>query len=280
VIPDARTPPSIGHGIGLRPQHYAQLLRDGARGVAWMEIISENLFCPGGRPWAVVERVRRDVPVVLHGVALGIGNVDPLSTSYLRQLRSVIERVEPAWVSDHLCWGAYGGHHAHDLLPLPHTAETIAHVAARVHAVQDCLGRRILLENVSAYLAYADADLTECEVINEIASRTGCGLLVDLNNVIVCAHNLGLDAERYLDAIDPWHVGQLHLAGHTRQGDVLIDTHVGPTPEIVWRLYRRALRRFGRVPTLVEWDEDVPALEIVLAEAAAAARIEREVLGD
>ena len=268
----------LGHGVGLRPQHYAELLEHGPRGVDWFEAISENYFIPGGRPWAVLERVRRELPVVLHGVSMGIGNSDPLSESYLNQLEQVIDRVQPAWVSDHLCWGAFGGRYAHDLLPLPYTRETVAHVVSRVNAVQDGLRRRILLENVSAYLSFSQSDLEECDVMNEIADRTGCGLLVDVNNVYVCSRNLGSDAGAYLDAIEPRHVGQIHLAGHSVQGDLLIDTHVGPVPDPVWDLYRRALRRFGRVPTLIEWDDEVPTYGELVAESHRAADVEREVL--
>jgi uncharacterized protein (UPF0276 family) len=268
----------LGHGIGLRPQHYAELLEHGPHGVDWFEAISENYFIPGGRPWAVLERVRRDLPIVLHGVSMGIGNADPPSDGYLNQLQQVIERIQPAWVSDHLCWGACGGKYAHDLLPLPYTRETVEHVIARVDAVQDRLRRRILLENVSAYLSFSQSDLAECDLLNEIADRTGCGLLVDVNNVYVCSRNLGIDASAYVDAIDPRHVGQIHLAGHSLQGDLTIDTHIGPVPDPVWDLYRGALRRFGHVPTLIEWDDEVPAYDVLVAESHRARDIEREAL--
>jgi uncharacterized protein (UPF0276 family) len=268
----------LGHGVGLRPQHYAELLEHGPHGVDWFEAISENYFVLGGRPWAVLERVRRDLPVVLHGVSMGIGNADPISDGYLSQLEQVIERIQPAWVSDHLCWGACAGKYAHDLLPLPYTRETVEHVVSRVHAVQDRLRRRILLENVSAYLSFSQSDLDECDVLNEIADRTGCGLLLDVNNVYVCSRNLGIDAGAYLDAIEPRHVGQIHLAGHSLQGDLTIDTHIGPVPDPVWDLYRRALRRFGHVPTLIEWDDEVPAYDELVAESHRARDIEREVL--
>jgi uncharacterized protein (UPF0276 family) len=268
----------LGHGVGLRPQHYAEILEHGPHGVEWFEAISENYFAPGGRPWAVLERARRELPVVLHGVSMGIGNFDRLSESYLDQLQQVIDRIQPAWVSDHLCWGACGGKYAHDLLPLPYTRETMEHVVSRIDAVQNRLRRRIMLENVSAYLEFSQSDLEECDVLNEVADRTGCSLLVDVNNVYVCSRNLGWDAGAYLDAIEPRHVGQIHLAGHSVQGDLIIDTHVGPVPDPVWDLYRRALQRFGRVPTLIEWDDEVPTYAELVAESRRAADIEREVL--
>jgi uncharacterized protein (UPF0276 family) len=268
----------LGHGIGLRHTHYAEILRDGVRGVPWFEAITENYFTRGGRPWAVLERVRRDAHVVLHGVSLGVGNADPISEAYLASLERVVERVEPAWVSDHLCWSAVGGRYAHDLLPMPYTRETVEHVVARVAAVQERLGRALLLENPSAYLAFAESDLAECDVLNEIAHRTGCGVLLDVNNVVVCAKNLGIDAERYVDAIDPRVVGQIHLAGHSPHGDMVIDSHVGPVPEAVWALYRRAVARCGRVPTIVEWDEAIPAYDVLVRESERARAIEAEVL--
>jgi uncharacterized protein (UPF0276 family) len=258
---------SLGHGIGLRPPHYAELLREGPYGVDWFEVISEDFFAPGGRHWAALERVRREVPVALHGVSLGIGSVDPIPREYLKQLAAVIERVEPAWVSDHLCWAHLGGTYAHELLPLPYTREVVELVVGRVSVVQDALRRPILLENVSAYLSFAGNDLSECDVLNEIADRAGCGLLVDVNNVVVCATNLGIDARRYLEAIEPRFVGQIHLAGHTRKGNFAIDSHVGPVPVEVWELYALAAQRFGRVPTLIEWDDDVPPYARVVAES-------------
>jgi uncharacterized protein (UPF0276 family) len=204
--------------------------------------------------------------------------VDPIPPEYLKQLAAVIERVEPAWVSDHLCWGRLGGTYAHELLPLPYTREVVELVVGRVSLVQDTLRRPILLENVSAYLSFADNDLSECDVLNEIADRTGCGLLVDVNNVAVCATNLGIDARRYLEAIEPRFVGQIHLAGYTRQGNFAIDSHVGPVPEEVWALYALAAKNFGCVPTLIEWDEDVPPYDQVVAESRRARAVQEDSL--
>jgi uncharacterized protein (UPF0276 family) len=239
---------------------------------------SEDFFVDGGRPWHVLEHVRSVRPVVLHGVALGIGNPDPISSAYLSALARVIERVEPAWVSDHLCWGALGEAYAHELLPMPYDEESLAHVAARVSFVQDYLRRPLVLENISAYASFASDTIAECDFLNRLVAKTGCRLLLDVNNVYVCAQNLGFSAERYIDAIDPSAVVQVHLAGHSDYGDHLMDTHVGPVPEPVWALYRRLVARTGRVSSLVEWDTDVPAFETVAAEAARARAIADEVL--
>jgi len=270
---------ALGHGIGLRPTHYSRLLEQGAAGVAWFEAISENFFELGGRPRAVLERVRRDVPVVLHGVALSIGGSDPLNGEYLRLLERLIEHIEPAWVSDHLCWGSVDGHYSHDLLPIVYSEAALEHVVERVQRVQERLRRRILLENITAYLRFAESRIPEPEFLNEVTRRTGAGLLLDVNNVYVNSKNLGFDACAYLDALGPKSVLQIHLAGHTVQPDFVLDSHVGPVPDPVWDLYRYALGRFGRVPTLVEWDEAVPELDVVLAEASRAAAVEQEVLG-
>jgi len=269
---------SLGHGIGLRPNHYAELLEVGAAGVEWFEAISENFFELGGRPLAVLERVRRDVPVVLHGVGMGIGSGQPPSASYLRRLLRLAERIEPAWISDHVCWGSVDGRYAHDLLPVPHTEEMLNVIVDRVAQVQDALRRPFLLENITAYLRFVGDDVPEAEFLNELTRRTGSGLLLDVNNVYVNSENLGFDPIAFIEAIRPESVGQIHLAGHTRHSDFILDSHEGPIPEAVWALYRRAVARFGRVSTLVEWDENVPSLSIVRAEAERARAVESEVL--
>jgi uncharacterized protein (UPF0276 family) len=274
----ARAVPFLGHGVGLRPKHYPAL-RDGTARVDWFEVISENYMIAGGPPLAALERARALVPVVLHGVSLSIGSTDPLDETYLRALRRLAARVEPAWISDHLCWSGAGGHQAHDLLPLPYTEEALEHVVARVVAVQERLGRRILLENVSSYLTFTHATMPEWEFLGAVAERADCGLLLDVNNVYVSAANHGFAAAAYLAGLPADRVGQIHLAGHTDMGAYLLDTHDGPVIEPVWDLYRHALRRFGRVSTLVEWDDDVPALEVVCAEAERARAVEAEVLG-
>ena len=270
--------PYLGHGIGLRPKHYPQLW-DGTARVDWFEAISENYMVGGGRPLAALERARSLAPVVLHGVSLSIGSTDPLDPTYLQALRALVARVEPAWISDHLCWSGVGGHYAHDLLPLPYTEEALAHVVGRVVTVQERLGRQILLENVSSYLTYTHSTLAEWEFLGAVAERADCGLLLDVNNVYVSAVNHGFDAEAYLAALPAERVGQIHLAGHSDMGAYLFDTHDGPVIEPVWDLYRRAVRRFGRVSTLVEWDDRIPALDVVCAEAERARAAEAEVLG-
>jgi uncharacterized protein (UPF0276 family) len=268
--------PNLGHGVGLRPRHYAQML-EAPPPVGWLEVISENFFAKGGRPLHVLDKVRRDVPVVLHGVALSIGTTDPLSAGYLQSLRTLIDRVEPAWVSDHLCFGSHRGQYVHDLLPLPYTEESLVHVVERVKHVQDVLGRRILLENPSSYVAFATSTLTEWAFLAEVAQRADCGVLLDVNNVFVSAHNHGFDALEYLDGIPPSRVGQFHLAGHSDHGGYLLDTHDHPVPEGVWALYREAVKRFPDTSTLVEWDDQVPPLEVLVEQTRRAAAIESDV---
>ncbi|HET6368004.1 MAG TPA: DUF692 domain-containing protein [Pseudomonadales bacterium] len=269
--------PYLGHGVGLRPKHYPRLW-DGTARADWFEAISENYMVAGGRPRAALERARATAPIVLHGVSLSIGSTDPLDEAYLDALRALIRQVEPAWVSDHLCWSGIGGHYAHDLLPLPYTEEALAHVVRRVVAVQERLGRQILIENVSSYLTYTHSTLAEWEFLGAVAERADCGLLLDVNNVYVSATNHGFATNDYLAGLPADRVGQIHLAGHTDMGTYLFDTHDGPVIEPVWDLYRQALRRFGRVSTLVEWDDHIPELDVVCAEAERARAVEAEVL--
>jgi hypothetical protein len=269
--------PHLGHGIGLRPRHYPQIL-DGVR-ADWFEVISENFMIPGGRPLAVLERVRADRPVVLHGVSLSIGSADALNTSYLDELRSLADRIQPAWISDHLCWGSHGHRYAHDLLPLPFTDEALAHVVERVQCVQDRLGRRLLLENVSSYLAFTHSTMPEWTFLGAIAEAADCGILLDVNNVFVSAVNHGFRAADYLAGLPAGRIGQIHLAGHSDRGTHLLDTHDAAVCPGVWDLYRDAVRQFGGVSTLVEWDDHIPPIEDVLAEAERARAAEAEVLG-
>ncbi len=269
--------PSIGHGVGLRNRHYTAFLEEQPR-VDFVEAISENFMGLGGRPRAVLEKTRRDRPVVLHGVSLGIGSVEPLDEAYLKQWRALIDEVQPALVSDHLCWGRAHGHYSHDLWPVPYTEECLRHVVERVGRVQEVLGRRILLENVSSYLEFRASELTEWEFLAEVARRADCGILLDVNNVYVSARNHGFDAKTYLDAIPVERVGQFHLAGHQDRGHLVIDTHEGQVCDAVWDLYRHSVKRFGDVSCLIEWDEGVPELEVLLAESAKAKAIAEETL--
>jgi uncharacterized protein (UPF0276 family) len=269
--------PYLGHGVGLRPAHFPRLW-EGTASAEWFEAISENFMVDGGRPLAALDRARALAPVALHGVSLSIGSTDPLNDAYLRRLRSLVDRVEPAWVSDHLCWSSVGGHYAHDLLPLPLTEEALRLVVERVGAVQERLRCQILLENVSSYLTYTHSTLSEWEFLGAVAQAADCGILLDVNNVYVSAVNHGFPPETYLAGLPSGRIGQIHLAGHTDMGAYLFDTHDGPVGDPVWDLYRLAVRRFGRVSTLVEWDEDVPDLDVVCAEARRARTIEAQVL--
>lgn len=255
-------------------RHYDALLALPPR-VDWAEAITENFLGRGGRPRAVLERVRRDVPVILHGVSLSIGSVEPLDRDYLRAVSTLCREIEPAWVSDHLCFGGFGGHRAHDLWPLPYTEEALAHVVQRVREAQDMLGRELVLENVSSYGEYRASSMSEWEFVSAVAEQSGCGLLVDLNNVYVSAQNHGFSASEYLARLPRERVFQFHLAGHLDTGTYLLDNHGAAVPDPVWQLYREALGRFGRIPTIVEWDEDVPALERLVAEADRARALQR-----
>lgn len=263
----------IGHGIGLRTAHFAELL-SAPPPADFLEAISENFMSPGGRPLAVLEKVRRDVPVVLHGVSLSIGSTDPLPERYLAALAALAERVEPAWISDHLSWGSHGGRHAHDLWPLPHTEEAVRHVADRVGRVQDRLGRQILLENVSSYVCFHASEMPEWQFLAEVARRADCGILLDVNNVFVSARNHGFDPLDYLDGVPADRVGQLHLAGHSDRGRYLLDTHDHEVPAAVWALHRETLARVGPVSTLVEWDDAIPPLARLAEESERARAVE------
>jgi uncharacterized protein len=268
-----------GHGIGLRPVHYGEVIEHGVRDVCWIEVCSENFFVPGGRPWAALARARAEAPVAIHGVSMSLGGIDPLSERYLASLEGLVRRIEPAAISDHLCWGGVGGRYGHDLYPLPYTEEALAHVAARIVRVQDRLGRRILVENVSSYVEFAQSAMPEWEFLREVARRADCGILLDVNNIYVSGRNHGFDPEVYVDAIPAERIGYVHVAGHTDKGWFLLDSHVGPVPDPVWRLWQRLVRRIGPRPSLVEWDEATPDLETVATEARIAARLEEEALG-
>ncbi len=249
--------PRLGCGAGLRAEHFDDLLAQ-SHSVDWLEAITENFMDSGGRPLDVLERLRRDVPIALHGVALSIGSTDPLNEAYLTRLEALARRIEPALITDHLCWSGVAGRSLFDLLPLPYTEEALRHVIRRVSAVQERLGRRILLENPSTYVAFTQSVIPEWEFLTAVAEGADCGLLLDVNNVHVSAFNQGFDARRYIDALPPARIGQIHLAGFTDMGDYLFDTHSAPVHDEVWQLYQHALRRFGSVSTLVEWDAEIP----------------------
>ncbi len=254
-----------GFGLGLRPRHYEAILKSRPR-VDWFEALSENYMVPGGRPLAYLERIRERYPVALHGVSLSIGSTDPLDHGYLRELKTLAQRIDPAWISDHLCWTGVRGRNLHDLMPLPYTEEALDHVAHRVQEVQDVLGRRILLENVSSYVAYRSSAMTEWDFLAALADRADCDILLDVNNIYVSAFNHGFDALDFLDAMPPRRVRQIHLAGHDNCGDMIIDTHDAKVIDPVWDLYAEAIRRFGPVPTMIERDDRIPPLGTLVRE--------------
>ncbi len=259
----------LGAGIGLRARHYPEF--SGARPAAgWLEVHSENYFGAGGRERAVLESLRRDYPLSLHGVGLGLGSAEGYSARHEEKLCALVKWVEPAFVSEHLCWSTAAGRHYNDLLPLPYTEEALALVAGRVARLQERLGQRLLVENVSCYLEPGPHDMDEGEFLAALVRRTGCGLLLDVNNLYVNQVNLGRDAEVQMRALDAESVCEIHLAGFFRGEHRLIDTHGARVAEAVWQLYESALGRFGPVATLIEWDTDVPALDVLLEEAAKA----------
>ena len=270
--------PRLGCGMGLRREHYEHVLAERPP-VEWFEVVTENYLDTGGRPLAVLEAVRRDHPVALHGVALSIGSADPLNAHYLERLRLLIERIDPAFVTDHLCWTGVDGRSLYDLLPVPYTEEALAHVTERVQRVQDHLGRRILLENPSTYIEYRCSQIPEWEFLAALAEQADCGILLDVNNVHVTCTNHGHDARRYLDAIPVDRVGYVHLGGFTDLGPFLFDTHSTAVAPEVWRLYEHALRRLGRVSTLIEGDAEIPPFTVVHAEVARARAVTEKVHG-
>jgi uncharacterized protein len=263
--------PSVA-GIGLRTPHIAQVRRD-RPAIGWLEVHSENYFVDGGSALTALDAIRADYPLSLHGVGMSLGSADPLDTGHLRRLKRLADRIEPAAISEHLCWGRVDGRHLNDLLPLPFSDEALSVCCDRIDAVQRALRRPLLVENVSAYLRYGADTMTEWEFVAAIAQRTGCKLLFDVNNVYVNAVNHGFDPLRFLAAIPGDAVAEIHLAGFDASGPCLIDTHGARVAPPVWTLYRATIERFGPKPTLIEWDTDLPALEVLLDEARMAQAI-------
>jgi uncharacterized protein len=263
--------PDLGIGIGLRSTHFGEILA-GKPALDWFEVLSENFMDTGGRPLHVLDRVVERYPVALHGVSLSVGSTDPLDRGYLHKLKALAKRTRAAWVSDHLCWTGVLGRNTHDLLPLPYDKATLRHVTRRVKQVQDALERPLVLENPSTYLAYARSSMSEWEFLSELCEATGCGLLLDVNNVYVSSYNHGFDPRHYIDGIPADRVVQVHLAGHTNQGTHILDTHSGRAIAPVWKLYERLVARTGPVSTLFEWDASIPPLAAVVREAAKARR--------
>ncbi len=263
--------PFLGFGVGLRSPHYSYVL-EYQPAIDWFEVISENFMVAGGRPLEVLEKVRERYPLVLHGVSMSLGSTDALNRKYLGELARLARRFEPAWVSDHLCWTGVSGHNLHDLLPLPYTEETLRYVANRIRQAQEILGRRILIENVSSYMEFTISTLSEWEFLVGVAEEADCGILLDINNIYVNAFNHRFDPKRYIDAIPRERVVQIHLAGHSNHGAYLLDTHDHPICEDVWALYEHAVRRFGEVSTLIEWDDNIPEFDELAATAEEARR--------
>jgi uncharacterized protein (UPF0276 family) len=273
------TNPSLGFGLGLRVDHYDAILSE-LPAVDWFEALTENYLVPGGKPLHYLMRIREHYPMAMHGVSLSIGSAAQLDRAYLREVQALARRIEPAWISDHLCWTGVGGKNLHDLLPLPYTDEALKHVVARVRIVQDILGRRILLENVSSYVSFRDSRLTEWDFLRTVAEEADCLILLDVNNIYVSSINHEYDPHDYLAAIPVERVQQMHLAGHQNHGDYLIDTHDYPVPDPVWALYADAVRRFGAVATMIERDANIPPLGELQSELAAARRVAAAALAD
>jgi uncharacterized protein (UPF0276 family) len=258
-------------GVGLKPEHYRDIL-DGAPDIGWFEIHAENYMGEGGPPHAYLGAVRERYPLSLHGVGLSIGGSGPLDKDHLARLRALIDRYQPSLFSEHLAWSSHETVYLNDLLPLPYTDETLARVCDHIDEVQEALGRQMLLENPSTYVAFAETSMSEVEFLREVVRRTGCGLLLDVNNVFVQAANHGFDAAAYLDSFPAEHVGEIHLGGHAEDevddgSALLIDDHGREVADPVWALYAQALARTGAKPTLIEWDNDVPAWPVLFAEA-------------
>lgn len=270
--------PFLGFGLGLRVEHFAEI-EASPPAVDWFEIISENFMVAGGKPLHYLDFVRARYPIAMHGVSLSIGGTDPLDRDYLRALKTLARRVEPAWISDHLCWTGVDGINSHDLLPLPYTEAAVAHVVSRVSEVQDALGREILLENLSSYVEFTASGMPEWDFVAQVAKRSGCRLLLDVNNIQVSARNQGYDPLDYLAGIPGEHVWQIHLAGHSDYGDYVIDTHDHDVPDHVWTLYARTIERFGAVSTMIERDDQIPPLPDLLRELDQARRVHAGALG-
>jgi uncharacterized protein len=256
----------LGFGLGLRPTHYHALLNEQRGSVDWLEVLTENYLVPGGKPLHYLMQLREHYPMVLHGVSLSIAGNEPLNREYLREVRLLAERVEAKWISDHLCFTGVDGVNLHDLLPVPFTDESLRYIAARIRQVQDSLGRRLLIENVSSYLTYRQSHLSEWEFLTALSQEADCLLLLDINNVYVSAMNHRFDPLQFLRGVPVERVQQFHLAGHSRQGEFLIDTHDTSVCDAVWDLYARAVERFGAGSTMIERDADIPELPVLLTE--------------
>lgn len=271
--------PYLGFGLGLRPQHYQSIL-ESTLPIDWLEIISEDYLVPGGNPLYFLDKIRERYPIVMHGVSMSIGGIDPINKDYLTKLKALADRIQPRWVSDHFCWTGAHGVNLHDLLPLPYTEEAIKHLVERISQVQDYLGRRILLENVSSYVSYAHSVMPEWEFISAVAEQADCLLLFDINNIYVSSFNHKFNPLDFIQGIPAHRVQQFHLAGHLNLGTHIVDTHDHPIIEEVWSLYATALKQFGAISTLIERDDNIPPLAELVDELNQARAAAQQVLGD
>jgi len=269
--------PHLGFGLGLRSEHYLDLIEN-RYPIDWLEILSENYMVAGGKPLYYLDKICERYPVVMHGVSLSIGSVDSLNENYLKNLKKLAQRVKPKWISDHLCWTGTQGINLHDLMPLPYTEEALTHLVTRIRQVQDFLGQRILLENVSSYLTYQHSTISEWEFLRAVAQEADCLILLDINNIHVSAHNHDFDPLIYLEAMPADRIQQIHLAGHLNKGDYSIDTHDHEIIDSVWDLYAESVRRFGHISTMIERDDDIPPLTTLLTELQKARTISAGVL--
>ncbi len=257
--------PFLGYGLGLRTDHYEEIL-SGEPPIDWFEILSENYIVPGGRQLYHLDQINERYPLVMHGVSLSIGSTDPLNMDYLKDLKTLAKRVEPAWISDHLCWTSHGGHNTHDLVPMPYNEETLNHLVGRIKQVQDYLGRQILLENVSSYLTYKASEMEEWEFLKLVCEEADCLLLLDINNIYVSGFNHEFDPKMFIDHIPAERVYQIHLAGHENNGDYIIDTHDHPVIDEVWDLYKYTIGKMGKITTMIERDDHIPPLTDLVIE--------------
>jgi len=265
--------PFLGFGLGLRTEHYQEILQHKPETIDWLEILSENYMVDGGKPLYYLDAIRQDYPMVMHGVSMSIGSTDPLDYDYLKQLKALIHRVEPRWVSDHLCWTGVEQKNMHDLLPLPYTEAAVNHLANRISEVQDFLGMQILIENLSSYITYCDDAMSEWEFISAITEKADCNILLDVNNIYVSSFNHHYDPVEYLDGVPKHRVWQHHLAGHSNNGNLIIDTHDADVIDPVWALYEETAKRFGAVSTMIERDGNIPPLQQLIDELDHARKI-------
>lgn len=267
----------LGYGLGLRTEHYENILNT-KPSVDWFEVITENYLVPGGKPHYYLEKIRENYPIVMHGVSMSIGSSDPLDWGYLNDVKSLVNKIEPKWISDHLCWTGIHGKNSHDLLPLPYTEEAIQHIVDRIIQIQDFFQQRILIENVSSYVSYKQSRMSEWEFLKEISNRADCLILLDINNIYVSSVNHEFQPEIYLSNLPKNRIQQIHLAGHSNMGDYIIDTHDNEIIDPVWNLYALALEKYGLVSTMIERDDNIPSLSILITELNQARKIANSVL--